>query len=276
MNDIILLLLTALSSLFFSYLIVTFFNMGGDSDSSLDRDLQQVVLQIVSNVFNTIFIPLIGIWNIITDVSLSVFGNFKWTIAFGFFTVCTLMMHYYHYEILSILDDSWKCFLIPLMNNIIEPFLQITRVFYALFIPLVNGFTVMHAQLFKAWYITFTACSHINMFKIFTELGMALVEMTVSFGKWFGWDGAYSETNNMFYNDFNIAIPVNHTMQAVYVGKQVLTCACTRFSEVFDVFFFVTQEPHIVAAIDNFYQVGIWVFQFCISEIVCFSILLRC
>jgi len=261
MNDIILLLLTALSSLFFSYLIVTFFNMGGDSDSSLDRDLQQVVLQIVSNVFNTIFIPLIGIWNIITDVSLSVFGNFKWTIAFGFFTVCTLMMHYYHYEILSILDDSWKCFLIPLMNNIIEPFLQITRVFYALFIPLVNGFTVMHAQLFKAWYITFTACSHINMFKIFTELGMALVEMTVSFGKWFGWDGAYSETNNMFYNDFNIAIPVNHTMQAVYVGKQVLTCACTRFSEVFDVFFFVTQEPHIVAAIDNFYQVGIRVFQ---------------
>ena len=181
MNDIILILFTALISLVFSYLIVTLFNLGENSDSSLGRDLQQIVMQIMGNVLNTLFLPLVGIWNILVNMITSMFGNLKWVVAFGFFTICTLMMHYYHYEILSIMDDSWKCFLIPLMNNIITPFLQITRVFYALFIPLVNGFTVMHAQFFKAWYITLTACSHINMFKIFEEIMMALITSTESF-----------------------------------------------------------------------------------------------
>ena len=261
MNDIILILFTALISLVFSYLIVTLFKLGENSDDSLGRDLQQIVMQIVGNVLNTLFLPLVGIWNILVNMITSMFGNLKWVVAFGLFTICTLMMHYYHYEILSIMDDSWKCFLIPLMNNIITPFLQITRVFYALFIPLVNGFTVMHAQFFKAWYITLTACSHINMFKIFEEIMMALITSTESFAGWFGWGGKSSPTNNMFYNDFNISIPVNHTMAAISVGQEVLTCACTRFEDLYGTAFFIVREPHVTAAIDNFYQTGIRIFQ---------------
>jgi len=261
MNDVILILLTGLISLFFSYLIVTLFKLGENSDDSLGRDLQQIVMQIAGNVLSTVLLPLVGIWNILINMATSMFGNLKWVVAFGFFTICTLMMHYYHYEILSIMDDSWKCFLIPLMNNIITPFLQITRVFYALFIPIVNGFTVMHVQFFKAWYITLTACSHINMFKIFEEIMMALITSTESFAGWFGWSGKSSPTNNIFYNDFNISIPVNHTMTAISVGQEVLTCACTRFEDLYGTVFFIVREPHVVAAIDNFYQTGIRIFQ---------------
>lgn len=256
-----IILLTALISLVFSYLIVTIFNLGENSDPSLGRDLQQILMQIVGNVLNTLFLPLVGIWNILVNMTTSMLGNFKWVVAFGLFTICTLMMHYYHYEILSIMDDSWKCFLIPLMNNIITPFLQITRVIYALFIPLVNGFTVMHAQFFKAWYITLTACSHINMFKILEEIMMALITSTESFAGWFGWGGRNSPTNNMFYNDFNISIPINHTMAAISVGQEVLTCACTRFEDLYGTAFFIVREPHVTAAIDNFYQTGIRIFQ---------------
>jgi len=261
MNDIVILLFTALTSLVFSYLIVTLFNLGENSDSSLGRDLQQIVMQIVANVFNTIFLPVVGIWNILVNMTTSMVGNLKWVVALGLFTICTLMMHYYHYEILSIMDDSWKCFLIPLMNNIITPFLQITRVFYALFIPIVNGFTVMHAQFFKAWYITLTACSHINMFKIFEEIMMALITSTESFAGWFGWGGKSSPTNNMFYNDFNISVPVSHGMAAISVGQEVLTCACTTFEDLYGVLFFIVREPHVTAAVDNFYQTGIRIFQ---------------
>jgi hypothetical protein len=261
MNDIMIILLTALISLVFSYLIVTIFNLGGNSDPSLGRDLQQILMQIVGTVLNTLFLPLVGIWNILVNMTTSMLVNFKWVVAFGLFTICTLMMHYYHYEILSIMDDSWKCFLIPLMNNIITPFLQITRVIYALFIPLVNGFTVMHAQFFKAWYITLTSCSHINMFKILEEIMMALITSTESFAGWFGWGGRNSPTNNMFYNDFNISIPINHTMAAISVGQEVLTCACTRFEDLYGTAFFIVREPHVTAAIDNFFQTGIRIFQ---------------
>lgn len=261
MNDVILILLTALSSLVFSYLIVTLFNLGENSDSSLGRDLQQIVMQITGNVLSTILLPVVGMWNILVNMVTSTIGNLKWVVALGLFTICTLMMHYYHYEILSIMDDSWKCFLIPLMNNIITPFLQITRVFYALVIPIVNGFTVMHAQVFKAWYITFTACSHINMFKIFEEIMMALITSTESVIEWFGFGGKISPTNNIFYNDFNISLPVSHAMAAVSVGEEVLTCACTRFEDLYGTVFFIVREPHVIAAIDNFYQTGIRIFQ---------------
>jgi len=261
MYDVILILFTSLTSLVFSYLIVILFNIDENSDSSLGRDLQQIMMQITGNILNTIFLPVVGIWNILVNMLTSIFRNLKWVVALGLFTICTLMMHYYHYEVLSIMDDSWKCFLIPLMNNIITPFLQITRVFYALFIPVVNGFTVMHAQFFKAWYITLTACSHINMFKIFEEIMIALIKSTDSFAGWFGWGGKSSPTNNMFYNDFNISEPVKHAMAAISVGQEVLTCACTRFEDLYGTAFFIVREPHVTAAIDNFYQTGIRIFQ---------------
>ena len=74
MNDIILILFTALISLVFSYLIVTLFKLGENSDDSLGRDLQQIVMQIVGNVLNTLFLPLVGIWNILVNMIL--FQNF--------------------------------------------------------------------------------------------------------------------------------------------------------------------------------------------------------
>jgi len=261
MNDVILLLITALSGLFFSYLVVTLFNMGGEVDSSLGRDLQQIMMQIIDNVINVIFLPIIGVWNIVINVLTSMFGNIKWVVAFCLFTMCTFMMHYYHSEVLSIMDDSWKCFLIPLMNNIITPFLQITRVLYALTIPLINAFAVIHAQIFKAWYITFTTCSHVKMFNFFEEITYALIALTDSLAMWFGWGSGKKLNNNMFYNDFDIELPVNHTLTALSVSEEVLTCACSRFEDLYQTFFFMTREPHITAAINNFFQVGIRIFQ---------------
>ena len=75
MNDVILILFTALISLVFSYLIVTLFNLGENSDSSLGRDLHQIMMQMVGNVLNTLFLPLVGIWNILVNMITSMFGN---------------------------------------------------------------------------------------------------------------------------------------------------------------------------------------------------------
>lgn len=259
MYDIFLLLLTALTGLIFSYFVVTIFSVS--NDDSLGRDLQQIVMQIVSNTTLTLLTPMFGIWNItIGLIGVSV-QYLKWMLAFILFVMITLMMHYYHYEVLSIIDDGWKCFLIPLMNHIIQPLLQVGRVFYALSMPFINAFAVIHAQIFNAWYITFASCSHIKMFSVLTNLAQALITGTGALTRFFGYGSPISQTNNFYTNDFVIAAPLNHTMAAINVGQQVLSCACKRFEPLFNILFFLTKDPHVIAAIDNTFQFGIRISQ---------------
>ena len=262
MYDVFLLLLTALAGVFLSFLVVSVFNVGESTDDSLLRDLQQVVMQIANTIMLVVLTPVLGLWNLFIDVGMMFTSRVKWSIAGGIFVFATFLMHYYHSEVLSILDDSWKCFLIPLMDNIIQPFLQISRVFYGIGMPLLNTFLVLHAQVLKAWYVTLTACSHINMFAMFEELVMALITGTKSFTGWF-FDPTKEDltTNTFYYNDFNISKPVNHTLTAISIGQEVLACACRRFEPLFNIGFFVTQEPHVTAAISNLFQAGIRIFQ---------------
>ena len=150
MPDVLLLLLTALAGLIFSYLVVTVFNVGGSQDEALNRDLEQIIMQIGVQATTAFFLPLKGIWSISTDMGTTVASNVKWIVVFGLFTAATLMMHSYHYEILSIIDDGWTCAIVPIMRNIITPMLQIQRVVYALYAPFANAFLIVTAQFFKA------------------------------------------------------------------------------------------------------------------------------
>jgi len=263
MQDVLFLLLTAFVGLLLSFLVVTIFNIGGTGDDSLIRDVQQLFMQSVYSLINAILIPVMGIWTLLLDLGTMAASRAKWTVALLLFVIATLMMHYYHSEILSILDAAWKCFLIPLMDNIIEPALQILRVFYGMTMPLFNMFLVIHAQVFKAWYFTLTACSHVNMFKILEEVVKVVIEGSYSMTHWFvnPDKDASDPTNNLFYNDFVIERPVNHTLTALSIGQEVLSCACKRFDPVFSILFYITREPHVTAFIDNAFQVGIRLFQ---------------
>ena len=68
MPDVLLLLLTGLTGLVLSFLVATVFNVGGSSDPSLNRDLNQIIIQFAVQLSNTIFIPIKGIWSILTTL----------------------------------------------------------------------------------------------------------------------------------------------------------------------------------------------------------------
>ena len=63
MYDLFVLLLTTFLGVVLSFLVVSLFNVGGDSDDSLLRDLQQIMMQIVATLINVILTPVMGIWN---------------------------------------------------------------------------------------------------------------------------------------------------------------------------------------------------------------------
>lgn len=259
MYDVVFMLIAALAGFVLSYIVVTAFNIGGENDASLGRDLEQMFIQITTLIVNTIFLPLKGLWGASTDVSAMLVG--KWLGAFLIFTAVTLLMHFYHYELLSIMDSGWTCTIVPFLRNIVTPLLQIQRIIFAILAPFVNAYLVFVGQVLQAWYITVAQCSHVNLFRIFSELSSALITGTRSVKNWFGTDGKISEDNNFYHNDFVIAQPVNHTLNSVAIIEEALSCACKRFEPLFEIAFLVFKEPHVVAMIDNAWQTGIRILQ---------------
>ena len=262
MYDIVFVLSTALIGFIFSYIVVTAFNIGGQSDPALGRDLHQIGLQMSAIAVSTIFIPARGSWSLGSDMATTIASRWKWVIGLALFTVATFMMHYYHYELLSIMDDGWTCTIVPILRNIVMPLLQISRVLFALVTPLVNGYLVIMGQILNAWYITLARCSLGNLFKIFTELTQAMIAMAISIRNWFGVDSVVTDSNNFFFNDFDIEKPINHTMKAVVVSQEVLSCACKRFEPLFELGFVIFKEPLVVAVLNSGFQAFIRAFQF--------------
>ena len=200
MLESILLLTAALVGLLLSYLLVTSLNVSGESDPALSRDLQQVSMQTSTVAIEVIFLPVKGTFSILIDLLSMGLVQAKWTIAFGFFTACALLMHYYHYEILSIANDSWTCSVLPIVDDIVTPLLQISRVGYAALVPIGNAYLVIHGQIFKGWYYSFARCGMKNLFLMVFELGHALITGIHSLTDWIGI--GVGGVDNMLYNDF--------------------------------------------------------------------------
>ena len=253
MPDVLLLLLAALSGLVFSFLVATVFNAGGSSDPSLNRDLNQIIIQFAVQLSNTIFIPIKGFWSIITTLTVSSLSNFKWAVFSSIVATLIIFMHYYHYDVLSVIDDGWTCSLIPLMRNVITPLLQLNRILFAIGTPIVDAILIINGQLISAALYTTARCSHVNLFRIFTELADAIISSTTSLVGFFG-AGDDDPNSNFFTNDFDIEKPVNHTMAAIVVAEEALKCACVRFEPIFAVIFAAFKEPHVVAAVNNAFQ----------------------
>lgn len=258
MYDVILILSTALVGLIFSYLIVTVFNIGSEGNDSLVRDIQQMVMQMSTLTVSVIFAPINGIWTTVVGIGAMVINRWKWVFAGTLFVIATFMQHYYHAEILSVVDDSWTCAVIPFLKNVFEPFLQMIRVLYALGAPILNGLLVIHGQFFKGWYVVVGKCSHVRLFDVFLELGKALIALMISVGRWFGLKGdALSDDNNFIVNDFDITSPIEHTMKSVKVFEDALSCACYRFQPIFKTAFFIFTSNHLAPFLDNLFETGI-------------------
>ena len=253
MPDVLLLLLTGLTGLVLSFLVATVFNVGGSSDPSLNRDLNQIIIQFAVQLSNTIFIPIKGIWSILTTLAVNGAPNFKWFIFLNLLSSLVYLMHYYHYEVLSVIDDGWTCALIPLMRQVITPLLQLNRILFAIGTPIADAVLVINGQLVSAALYTTARCSHVNLFRIFTELAAAIIASTKSLVRFFG-VGDDDPNSNFFTNDFDIEKPVNHTMSAVVVAEEAFKCACVRFEPIVAVMFAGFKEPHVVAAANNAFQ----------------------
>jgi hypothetical protein len=262
MDDSVILLLTTLGALVFSFIVVTFCDTEGITDDALSRDLNQICMQMTTLSVSIIFSPLQEIAAMTIAFAALLLTRVKWVVAFVLFFALTLLIHYYHASILNIIDDGWTCALVPIMKNVVTPLLQVTRIVYALFIPIINAFIVLHGQVFKAWYITAVNCNHNRFLTAVGEGALAVQAFSSSTAGFFGSSSINEqEGGNFMTNDFEFGPPLHHAMKALSLMEDVAICACTRFELVFNLLFIAIREPHVVAALDNFYQIFVRVGQ---------------
>lgn len=261
MYDVIVILSTALLGLVLSYLVVTFFNVDDNFNESLARDVQQMGLQMATLTVSVVFGPINGLWGIGSDLGTMAANRWKWGVAGILFIGATFLQHYYHAEILSVLDDSWTCAVIPVLKNVVEPFLQIFRVLYALGAPIGNAFLVVHGQFFRGWIAVLAKCSHVRLFDFFLELAKAAVSFMAATAKWFGAGQSLSDHNNFIVNDYNITKPVNHAMKSVVVMQEALSCACYRFRPIFKTAFYIFTSDHLAPFVSNAFEAGVRTMQ---------------
>jgi len=262
MNDTLVLLLTSLSSMAFSFIIVTLFDTDGLTDPSLSRDLNQLVLQMATILLSVVISPLKGISTLTLELLSISITRTKWILFFLLFSVLALTIHYYHSTILTILDESWTCAYVPLAKNLVTPTLQVFRLIYAVTVPLFNAFIVLHGQIFQGWSTVLLKCNHRRFFEATQEIAFVVKSFSESLASFFGFASTNTATGGSFLtNDFDLSLPINHTMTAISLMEDVIVCACSRFEVVIHLLFLVPNEPHLVAAIDNLVQTGVRIGQ---------------
>ena len=251
-------LFTGLSSIVLSFIVVTFFDTESLTDPSLNRDLVQMTLQIATLSIDIIMKPIQNILAIGTDIASIFTANAKLIAYFFLFILVTLLVHYYHFTVLTILSDSWTCVVIPALKNLVTPILQVLRIVYALGVPLLNAAIVMQAQILKGWRVVALKCNAAQLFDVILEFAKFCRTASHSIAGYFGAGG---DGGNFISNDLILAEPIQHIFNAVALMENVAICACARFEFVFAIAFIPFKERHLVLAIDNTIQIFVRVFQ---------------
>ena len=114
-------------------------------------------------------------------------------------------MHYEHRDLMSGIDQLWRCFGHTAFYDFFVPLLQIIRLVYGFFIPIINLIVVTFYQIIQGSIVIFLKCSVNSLFIPIQHFVLGIADLVFSFVSWFGLDKIeLSETNNVAVNDFNI------------------------------------------------------------------------
>ena len=107
-------------------------------DENLQRQIVAQVQTIIAQFLNTFISPVLAVWLAIIQAGQVAAQNWKYILTLAIFLILCVLMHYEHRDLMSGLDQFWRCFAHTAFYNFIIPFLQITRLLYGFVTPLFN------------------------------------------------------------------------------------------------------------------------------------------
>lgn len=212
---------------------------------------------------------MLAVWLAIIQAGQVAAQNWKYILTLAIFLILCILMHYEHRDLMSGLDQFWRCFAHTAFYNFVIPFLQITRLLYGFVTPLFNLMVVTWYQITKGSVQIFLKCQ-INTIFIPIEHGvMGVLKLSIGFVDWLGFTKLpLSATNNIAVNDFNIEPGIIEFQKAVNGTQSGLRCACNALDPVWDFTFSPVTSDHLPKAVDHWFNVLVRIVQMFLRIII--------
>ena len=233
-------------------------------DSNLQRQIQSQIQTIVQQALNTFISPFLAIW--LATIQLGQIGlqNWKYVLFIGMTFGLCILMHYEHQDLMSGLDQFWRCFAHTFFYNFFVPFLQVMRLVYGFLTPLGNLIAVTTLQITRGTLQIFLKCQVQTIFVPVEHFVVGVVKLALSFVEYLGFTPTQlpiSAVNNIAVNDWNIDPGVKELAMGFNATQDGLRCACNALDPVWDILYAPVTSHHLPRAVDHWFNVLVRVAQ---------------
>lgn len=249
LTDYLAYALTVFIAFIWSYFYLVIF-AGKSVEDNLKRQINGQLQQVLIHVANTVVQPISALWLSTLQVGNILLRQAKYVLFLTLLSGFAILMHYEHQDIMSGIDQLWRCFGHTGFYDFFVPLLQVIRVLYGFFTPLYNLLTIVYYQLIEGTAIIFFKCSVSTIFVPIEYFVMGITDLLLSFIQFLGFNDL-SETNNIAVNDFNVRDGSEKILQAVNATQIGLRCVCESFDPAFDIVFAPVTSQHLPNAIDH-------------------------
>lgn len=238
-------------------------------DLNLERQITSQVQIIVQQSLNTIISPFLAIWLACIQVGQIATQNWKYVLFMAIAFALCILMHYEHQDLMSGLDQFWRCFAHTAFYNFFVPFLQVLRLTYGFFTPLFNLLAVTYYQIVKGSLQIFLKCQVQTIFIPIEHIVVGVVKLALSFVDFLGFTKLpISTTNNIAVNDWNIEPGIQEITFGLNSTQTGLRCACNALDPVWDLGFAPVTSDHLPKAVDHWFNAGVRVAQMFLRIII--------
>jgi len=238
-------------------------------DENLQRQIVAQIQMIVAQMLNTFIAPFLALWLAAIQAGQVMAQNWKYVLAVFIFYILCILMHYEHQDLMSGLDQFWRCFAHTAFYNFFVPFLQIFRLIYGFITPLMNLLMVTWYQITKGSIQIFVKCQINTIFIPIEHMVMGVLKLALGFIDFLGFTKLpLSPTNNIAVNDFNIEPGIMELQMALNSTQNGLRCACNALDPVWDFGFAPVTSNHLPKAIDHWFNVLVRISQMFLRIII--------
>lgn len=238
-------------------------------DENLQRLITSQVQTIIQQALNTMIAPVISIYSASIQLSTLLSQNWKWTVAASLLFGLCYLMHYEHMDLMAGFDNIWRCVAHTAFYNFFIPLMQVWRILYGFWTPIINIIIVTWYQITRGILQMFLKCQVQSVFIPVEHFVMGFVKLTMSFIDWLGFTNLpISSHNNIAVNDWNIEPGISELQQSLNATQVGLRCICEAMDPVWDITYAPVTSDHLPKAIDHWFNTIVRIVQMFLRIVV--------
>ena len=253
--------LTLILTLVFSYWYLVLFGekVGSPNiDPNLKRQITAQFQLVVTQAVQVVVFPARIAWTQVTSFGQLLLQNWKYVIFFTMTMVFCVLMHYEHQDMMSGIDQLWRCVGHTAFYDFFMPLLQTLRAIYGLLVPMYNLVVVTFFQLWQGTLQILLKCQVNTIFTPVTHFVVGVVRLVTGFVDFLGFkDIPLDAGNNIAVNDFNTESAMASFMQSVNATQIGMRCACDALDPAWDIMYAPVTSAHLPKAIDHAWNTAI-------------------